>query len=248
LRELSGLRRLAFTLAEVLIVVGLIGIVAESTIPTLINNFEEKVAAVQLKKTFSSLSQAFMTAVSENGTPDGWDLKGNDSAPGAENLINMLAKYMRFTKNCGRNPGCFPDVTYATLMTGDTYTNLDSGTRFAKAQLSDGSIVAALIESETCSKVLGTSDALQNGCGWLYIDVNGLKKPNRLGYDLFEFNFTKLGIIPAGSVYETSDTFLDECSRSGGNGFGCAAWVIDNQNMEYKKCNGLSWFGRKVCN
>lgn len=246
--KFDSFKKMAFTLAEILMVLGIVGIIAESTIPTMLNQFEEKLAAVQLKNTYSILSQAFISAVGENGTPDTWNLTGNDSAPGAENLINMLAKYIHFTKNCGRNPGCFPDLKYRTLSDLATYQNIDSKTRFAKAQMANGTIISALIESATCSDVVGTSEALSNSCGWLYVDINGLKNPNRLGYDLFEFEITKFGIVPAGSPLETSESFTVECSRVNSDGFGCAAWVIDNQNMEYKKCNGLSWNGKKVCN
>ena len=48
----------AFTLAEILITLGVIGIVAAITMPTLIQNHKKKVAVTQLKATYSILSQA----------------------------------------------------------------------------------------------------------------------------------------------------------------------------------------------
>ena len=50
-------RRAAFTLAEVLITIGIIGVVAALTIPTLISNYQQFVLNVQFKKTYSLITQ-----------------------------------------------------------------------------------------------------------------------------------------------------------------------------------------------
>lgn len=67
-------KKFAFTLAEVLITLGIIGVVAAMTMPSLIANYQEKQRVSQLKKVYSALSQAFVTAVQENGTPDEWEI------------------------------------------------------------------------------------------------------------------------------------------------------------------------------
>lgn len=48
----------AFTLAEVLITLGIIGVVAAMTMPVLINNYQKKVTAVRLEKFYTIMSQA----------------------------------------------------------------------------------------------------------------------------------------------------------------------------------------------
>lgn len=63
-------RKIAFTLAEVLITLGIIGVVAAMTLPSLITNYQEKQRVSQLKKVYSALSQAFVSALQENGTVD----------------------------------------------------------------------------------------------------------------------------------------------------------------------------------
>ena len=60
---------LAFTLAEVLITLGIIGVVAAMTIPTLMSAYREKVIVNQLKKVHAVLNQAFKLAVAENDNP-----------------------------------------------------------------------------------------------------------------------------------------------------------------------------------
>lgn len=63
-----------FTLAEVLITLGIIGIVAAMTLPSLVGKYKEKQRVTQLKKAYSILNQAFLMAVKDYGTPDNWGL------------------------------------------------------------------------------------------------------------------------------------------------------------------------------
>lgn len=63
----------AFTLAEVLITIGIIGVVAALTLPSLIENHQKKVVATKLKAFNSIMAQAFNTAKSDYGDWDNWD-------------------------------------------------------------------------------------------------------------------------------------------------------------------------------
>jgi len=63
-----------FTLAEVLITLGIIGIIAEMTIPTLVQKADERAIIVALKKNYSVLSSAYKLAENDEGTPDNWDI------------------------------------------------------------------------------------------------------------------------------------------------------------------------------
>jgi type II secretory pathway pseudopilin PulG len=71
---------LAFTLAEVLITLGIIGIVAEMTIPTLINNFQKQETAVMVEKTYSDLSQAIRLSEIDNGPVATWNFDDKGDA------------------------------------------------------------------------------------------------------------------------------------------------------------------------
>ena len=61
------LKNKAFTLAEVLITLGIIGVVAAMTIPTLMTKYQKHVALTRLKKTYSQLNQVFKLLNEEQG-------------------------------------------------------------------------------------------------------------------------------------------------------------------------------------
>src|SRR5574344_1031699 len=100
-------KSLAFTLAEVLIVLAVIGIISALTIPVLIQKAQERENIAKLKKVYSTLSNAFTLAVNSDGTPDNWDLIGSDSSIGAENLTNKIVPYLKVSKYCKTSAGCW---------------------------------------------------------------------------------------------------------------------------------------------
>ena len=68
----------AFTLAEVLITLGIIGVVAAMTLPVLIQNYQKKATATSVKKAYSELNQIIDRAKADYGDPSGWDYYGED--------------------------------------------------------------------------------------------------------------------------------------------------------------------------
>lgn len=239
----------AFTLAEVLITLGIIGVVAAMTMPSLIANHREKENVVKLKKVYSTLSNAYLLAKEEYGTPDNWDLKANDDPDGAENELNIFAKYMNVAKNCGRNPGCWPLEQYRFLK-GTPY-NIDHNTNisFAKLVLNDGTTLTMNVRDPDCKQIRGSNTALSSTCGTISADINGAKLPNQIGKDLFVFVISKEGIFPHGTQDETMFSFANSCKdKNTADGWGCAAWVIFNENQDYLHCNDLGWDMKIKCN
>lgn len=239
---------LAFTLAEVLITLGIIGIVAEMTIPTLVQNTQEKVIVVSLKKAYSVLTQAYIMTVNDNGTPNSWAL--SEDYAGSKVIMDNFAKYMNVIKRCDAEVGCFPQGTYKLENSTTDWHDFYSSVVVPKAQLADGSII--LVSSyANCNGIYGTSAALQNVCGWIGVDVNGAKKPNALGRDFFAFHLTETGIVPLGEqAYNAAALDFDNGCKTqvSASGYGCTAWVIYNENLDYLKCNNLSWDGPTKCN
>lgn len=247
-------RSLAFTLAEVLITLAIIGVVAALTIPTLMQKNQDQNTVVKLKKVYSVLSNAYNLAVQENGTPDTWGLTSAtpyDSAIGLK-MLNAITPYLSVAQDCGNTStkGCFPDITYKYL-SGSTWTdwvNINQNTtQFARARLADGISLATQYgnANTNCNGPYGTTAALQSACGMLYVDVNGNKSSGKLGTDLFMFYFTQYGIIPSGTASDTSYSFSSRCI--GDRRWGCAAWVIYNGNLDYNRCSGLDWGGQTTC-
>lgn len=233
-----------FTLCEILLVVGIIGIIAELTIPSLIQDFQNKVLVVQTKKTFSTLSNAYKLAEQANGTPENWNLNGFGSI--STTMISYLAPYLKISKDCtdGR-VGCFnPGVTYKNLNGNNAWVIDDSS--YAKVTLADGTLLATVMTySSSCTWPWGFG----NYCGLYFVDVNGYQKPNQFGRDLYVFWLTKTGIVPVGIALETGySTFSDDCrDKSTATGQSCAGWVIYNENLDYLKCNDLAWGGKTKC-
>ena len=70
--------RFGFTLAEVLITLGIIGVVAAMTIPTLITNYQKRETVTRLKSAYAQLQQAIKLSESDNDELGGWDLTTRD--------------------------------------------------------------------------------------------------------------------------------------------------------------------------
>lgn len=240
------MRQLGFTLAEVLITLGIIGVVAAMTIPTVLQNAQSQQTVSALKKAYSELSQAYTLSVQDNGTPDNWSLVAASSDDGAAEMINKLAPYLKSINNCGKNGGCWPNLIYKNLDNTTNWGNLSlANSGSATAQLPDGSLLASWSYG-SCSWAVGSGLLLSKACGQYFIDVNGNKSPNRFGVDVFMFWLTPSGILPAGTANETVYDFPKCLDHT--NGRSCAAWVLYNENMDYLKCNTLSWSGPTKCN
>ncbi len=240
-----------FTLAEILIVIGIIGVIASMTIPTLIQNIQHQATVSSLKKAYSTISAAYMTSIQENGTPDQWQVPEATIPAASQVVFDKITPYLRMTKNCGTASGCWPTGKYRSINNNEL-ADFNASSSYAKAQLPDGSLVHVLAwPSETVRCDNGTSKDI---CFLYRIDVNGYKPPNKWGVDMFTFDATKTGIYPEGmagsSVLLADYTFENYCANTSNTeqGRGCAAWVIYNENMDYLKCpDKLSWDGNHSC-
>ncbi len=235
----------AFTLAEVLITIGIIGIVAAMTIPVILVQNRERENTAKLKKAYSSMTQAIIRATIDYGTPNFWVLTAKDSEVGANNIVKILSPYFNINKICSEDLNCWPDVTTKKLnLSSDD--NFKTNSKYAGFTTNEGTHYAFNIESPDCSAVYGTTKALKNVCATLTVDVNGSKNPNQFGYDIFKFYLTKYGLQPYGLEPDTQYTFKDSCNINS-NGYGCTAWVILKSNMDYLHCSDLEWDGKNRC-
>lgn len=219
-----SLRRVGFTLAEVLIVLVIIGVVASITIPSLVQSFQKQAYVAALQKEYSVLSQAFNLLQNEYGGNITSVITG-ETSPDAANLLNEMAKYLKVQKNCGNSKGCWYDLPLYELDGTIVHSNLDSSWNgsFGKAILTDGTMVAVDIFSPSCSDTSGTSSL--KICGDIEIDINGAKGPNTWGRDFFWFWITSTGIYPFGS---DNDGYI--CSS---HSAGCAGKVLQEGKMDY---------------
>lgn len=175
----------AFTLAEVLITLGIIGIVASMTLPALITKYEKKVNVTRAKQAFSILSQAIKLSEVENGEAKYWD--GNLSPDkGVKNTELFLKKYILPYMNkpvyCGEGLG------------DDVYNKCGATISVAgQSYLLANGISAAFVSKG--SRDVGVESEIM----YIIIDTNGPKRPNKLGSDKFYFVLNpNKGLIPLG--------------------------------------------------
>lgn len=239
------MKKNGFTLAEVLITLGIIGIVAAMTLPSLIQKQNEKVAITQLKKAYSVFSQAYLMAVANEGPADSWDIGVNDSAAGALKLYNIFKPYLLKVQDCGGNSGCFYNGNYKALFAPSLYRRWQLGGQvdFSKGKLPDGISFAFWSAGSGCNynTSVSNSGSLSRICGEIWVDVNGDKNPNQAGVDLFMFQISKDGILPAGMKdHNSSVHFCKYKDASSTNGVACTAWAIAKGNMDYLR-RDISW-------
>lgn len=227
----------AFTLAEVLIVVCIIGMISEMTIPTLISNVNNLSIASGFMKNYGVLYDASRVVINDSG---GDILNGYDSA---QELSDALASKLKVARSCANgaaNGICWPNLTELRNLHGDNFLGNynDNSPTF---QLIDGTVIrfyngwfrkdCSLWPRDIGGKVEGVCDVI-------HMDVNGMKPPNQLGRDIFEMYFyPTYGILPDGiqnsdDDYKKSNTCDPAASRAD-SGCGCAARVLDEHGIYY---------------
>lgn len=161
-------KKAAFTLAEVLITLGIIGVVAAMTIPTLISNYKTKEASVRLKKFYSMMNQAIQLSTLDNGQTSAWTYPGNlADTDSLETFWNIyFAPYLR-TSAAKADSFQYNTDSDGNPMFQDAY----------KIYFQDGSILAI--------RAGGAVD--------MHYDVNGESAPNRIGRDIHLFLLYRTG-------------------------------------------------------
>lgn len=215
----------AFTLAEVLITLGIIGVVATLTIPVIMNKIAEQEAVNFLKKDFSDLSAAVNLVKIDNGGV----VEGITEA--------KLTSKLNTLKICNNSSseGCWhSDTTLPKQLNGNDWgwpaIAAGKGTILA-----NGGFVLLSAFDSSCSSTLG---GITNACALITVDVNGAKTPNILGRDAFIFLIIpNKGLIPAGTNGHRAETNPTSygCREAGGSpdGEGCARRVLTENAINY---------------
>ena len=89
-------RKFGFTLAEVLITLGVIGIVAAMTIPNLVQSYKKREYSTRLKKFYSTMQNVIQLSAVDNGSPSTWDYPTTNNKEDWERFYNeYFASYFR---------------------------------------------------------------------------------------------------------------------------------------------------------
>ena len=228
-------KKVAFTLAEVLITLGIIGVVAAITIPAIVANYQKHVTVVQLKKAYTVFSQALERSVQDNGEVEYWDWQNLDTANQnfGEKYILPYLKGVSKADNAVRwksLDGSFNDNWGSGIFTGGYMYSTSDGMLFKFSGLP--SLNDPVNIRKTHLRIV--------------IDINGRRGPNRYGRDVFMFSIFpfyedfKGKLVPGtndqcgnGLIHNTQsrDYLLSQgcwtCkSDHSGTGYACAALIM----------------------
>ena len=224
-------KNLAFTLAEVLIVIGIIGVVAALTLPNLNHATGDKETVTRLQKAYSILNEANDRAVAIYGPLSEWS--GNCINNINACWVKRIGEFLKVSNSCNTEEGINCD-------------NLDSNGALdydkVILQLSDGATIGANGYYFDCDGEYGDFSS-----GWFYvndlcseeirIDIDGPNKgKNEEGKDIFQFLLSdKLGLIPV----KNDNSLADEVSAclSERTAFDCTWWVLEFENLDYLKAD-----------
>jgi len=174
----------AFTLAEVLITLAIIGVVAAMTIPTLVANYQEKSWGTAATVFERKLTEA-MRVMNANAT-----LAGHSNT---ESFVNELAKNFKTTKICANDKlqDCFSsEVTYGNeavdmtkVKTAKHFGQDEWGTEIIGTQFANGT-TALIAYNPKCSQDPYSNTITGSDCLAILYDTTGYKTPNTSGKDL----------------------------------------------------------------
>ncbi len=205
-----------FTLAEVLITLGIIGVVAAITMPVLMANYRNKVLVTQLQKVYSELSQA--VEMINNNFGEICDYMSYDE------FFNQLTSKIQTTKICKMSSGCF-ESTPVTYLRGGKAANWNS-LELSKFVMTNGAFVMLEYGKGTDDPNFNLTEPVKFP---ITVDINGLKGPNQFGYDVFIFAIRKGEVIPLG---KDDDSAL--CDKKVNQyGYTCAFKVLKEGKINY---------------
>ena len=227
----------AFTLAEVLITLGIIGVVAAMTLPALIQKNNAKSLEVAFKKAYSNLYNAFNQVIAEgypvyvlNPTEDRPDGGVDTNSEFAQQVYSKYKKLKLITDK--------EKAEYNKVAKNFTKTSVMKAPRCSQF----------MVGSEAFITPDGSALSILQNCNglWFTIDTNGIKKgPNALGHDIFIFVAWKdtQKLVPANTESEfdcdedgncqsnNTEETKDKCSntsKSNINGATCASYAISD--------------------
>lgn len=226
-------RKIAFTLAEVLITLGIIGVVAAMTIPSLIQSYKEKATVTAVKQSYSIFAQALKMVTIDNPDLSALTDSSLSAKENSQIMFKEISKHIKKVKSCDVDKKCMGNTYYLNLnnekvSNWDTYNNLVTGVLANGTSFWILSLPASISGEETYAGQIG-------------IDINGNKRPNKFGVDFFWFTFNKNGELFAGRGEGTGGIYgnceLSPSNSNWSNGYGCSEWIITHGNMDYLKRN-----------
>ncbi len=217
----------AFTLAEVLITLGIIGVVAAMTLPTVIANYQKQQTVAKLKKSYSILVQVMQKSVADNSSAE---LGAGDVLYASKVKDFFQTYWFPYFNSPNIYKGALGTDFYSFRNGNPTgveiFTSYDFGRVFFTTQDGVAYFVNLMTWSGNKDSEEGLGQALFASKQTVYIDINGMKKPNMFGKDVFVFEIDfQNGIVRPGGNNSSEFAINNSCSKSG-DGISCAAKIL----------------------
>lgn len=216
----------AFTLAEVLVTLAIIGVVAAMTVPTLMQNYQKKTYVTQIHKVYTELQQAAEQYMTDRNAVNLREagLTSNDA------LSNFVKTYFKVVTDCGSSK----QPCFATSYTKISGTNMGQGTgQPLYVTIASGASFGFGMSS--------TGTGNNNRIAIFDVDINGQQGPNVAGRDVFILGLFNNGMVDdyglstaPGDKDTRENLFNTNCNSSNSTWTGCFGKLLnDNWEMNY---------------
>lgn len=213
------MKKNGFTLSEILLTMGIIGVIAAISISLLVKNTQKAHVGPSLAKFVGNFETAVQTVMQKEGInslAENTDYTGG--ADGCKNLINAVDEYMKLVPYVNDDKDDYADNE-------DVYIATLSVNGKSVYQTKEGFLVYVM------------------GSNFIMIDINGIRKPNKPGLDRFLFYLDSSGkLLPWGKskLYYNRlkaalggpiDYYPSDCdvnSQNPWNGYACTGKIADN--------------------
>lgn len=233
-----------FTLAEILITLGIIGVVAAMTIPTLVANGKNQANASMLSSTISDVENALTVMLANESAEDLTETNAFSNTDDFDTFVNYLNNYIKISRHESSGTNFYETSESVKYINGNT-APIDVPGVMTK----NGAIVLFNIPGTTGASAEDIEKyGLPAKAGHVLVDVNGASKPNIFGRDVFGFILGNNGTLyPQGgretSIYmkgneehtwDKSGSAYRCLDNDKANGNGCTARLIQNNfKMDY---------------
>ena len=180
-----------FTLSEVLITLGVVGVVAVLTIPGVMKNYQNRLYTAQLEKVYAQVSDAVQSVMNDEHVDNFYETSAGGSTvctnPDKGECTSGLGYFLpRYFKTIKKN--CLGSDSKACMSSTQGFYKSVSGSNIAGAH---GNY---FVQTITGASIGGFYNA-SNNCTSLIVDVNGMGEPNVAGRDVFTIDIRSNGTL-----------------------------------------------------
>lgn len=221
-------RKIGFTLAEVLIVIGILGIISAMTIPNLLTKISKRQIETKTQVAYSLLYQTMQLADSADNTTGTTILDFNDESM-KDWFRKFIQPHIKVLETCYNTYSCWHEKGEVKDLNGNkAWYSDNAGMGLNTLSFTTAKGISFSIDGwgtlPTLNSIFGIKTAQDSLI--VYFDANGRSKPNKIGKDIYVAVYIpERGLLPAGTD-KTQAEIEQNCLK--GNGYWCLAYIKRN--------------------